>query len=140
MLTRLSGRGEQCTRATASPVSEGEVLTRVVTLYAELVQLREATQVTVGSAVDAITVTPAQGIDSADGGRAAQQPEVALDRCLHAKGLLDEVRDEVAPFAQELLQVRVVTNHQLQGGTQKPDGGCSWPAAKTFVATRSRRR
>ena len=86
--------GQRPTRAAVHAPAEGEVLTCVVALDAELVRVRRSGAGSrLAAPLSTISVTPGRDVDAADGGRAPRQPEVALDRRLHPERLLDEVRE-----------------------------------------------
>ena len=66
-----------------------------------------------------IRVAPAGMSTPATVVRPPGEPEVAFDRGLDAERLLDEVRDELTPLPEELLQVRTLAD-ELQGGAEQP--------------------
>ena len=55
-------------------------------------------------------VVPAGIVDAAELRRHAREPEVAFHRALDAQALLDEVRDVLTVFAQQLLELVVVAD------------------------------
>ena len=81
----------------------------------------EAAGVAVRGAVDDHDGGARGDRDAAELGRHAREPEVALHRALDAQALLDEVRDELAVLAQQLLELRVVAD-ALQRGAEEAHG------------------
>ena len=82
------------------------------------VGILEAAGIAVRGAVDDHDGGARGDLDAAELRRHAREPEVALHRALDAQALLDEVRDELAVLAQQLLELLVVAD-ALQRGAEE---------------------
>ena len=122
MLTRASRRASDPPGQAWMPRPKARLSRGVAALDAELAGSLEVPRVAVGGAVEHHQRRPGGHVDPADGRGPTGQAEVALHRRLDAERLLHEVRDQLPPLAEQLLQLGAVAD-ELQGGAEQADGG-----------------
>ena len=122
MLTRVSIRASGPPGQLCGPRPKARCSRELARSSSKLCRVLEMTGIAVGGAVEHHQRATGRDVHAADGGPSPGQPEVTFHRRLDPEHLLDEAGDEVAPFAEELLQLGALAD-QLQCGAEQPDGG-----------------
>ena len=108
--------GQWTPGATVHPAGERHVLARIRPVYAEFGRAFEVARIAVGGAGQQHHRRTSWNRDTAQRGRDAGQPEVALDRTFQPQHLLDKVRNAITVGAQRILQVWILRQDAHRAG------------------------
>ena len=119
MLTRVSIRARDPPGQLWTPRPKARCSRALSAVDVELGRIRKMTGIPVGGTVEHHQRCAGRDVDPGNGRLSPCQPEVPFHRGLDPERLLHEVRNEVTPLPEELLQVRAIAD-ELQRGAEEP--------------------